>query len=373
MTDMSIETTRVSRLSVINFRTYESLAFDVPEGTTVVVGPNGAGKTNLLEAVAFACSGSSPRTASELDCIKENSDACSLTIEANRGDQTLRKHRVILAMGQGKRLTLDDKGTTSVEFATDIPVVTFLPERLLVVRGAPARRRQLLDAYVSRIHPPFTSASKAYTSALSQRNTLLRRARSRGHIDRAEVAPWTEALVEHGTMMRDLRRSAVEGLRPHFARRIAALTGFGNADIAVDLRGGDLSEALASAWDADVRRGSTTVGAHLDDVSLVADGRDMRRRGSTGEQRAALLAWSLATYDAIVEATGVTPVVILDEPWSELDRSRREQLTRTIEGLPQVIASTTEPPSSLSASAHVISVSYGQITPWIPTPPSPQP
>ena len=366
MSELSVEAAYVSRLSARNFRTYHSIDIELSPGLTIATGSNGAGKTNLLEAIAFGCSGASPRTASELDCISENTDICRIDIEAHVGDQHVRRHRLTLAHGYGKRLTLDDKSSNVTDYALDVPIVTFLPERLLAVRGAPARRRQLLDTFVSRLTPAFQRATRDYTHALSQRNSLVRRARNRD-VDPAEVEPWNAALTSHGAALRSMRDNALEALLPWYRDRVEMLTGFSKADIVIDPRGEDLAQSLSESWSVDVRRGSTTVGPHLDDVTLHMDGREMRRRGSTGEQRASLLAWCLATHDSLVASIGVAPVVILDEPWSELDRSRRIALTRTIGMLSQAITSTTEPPDLTGVTARVLAVSSGAVAPCTTT------
>lgn len=363
---MSVEAVYVSRLSARNFRSYENVDISLSTGLTIATGANGIGKTNFLEAIAFAAAGTSPRTTSELDCIRENADLCCVEIEASIGNKHVRQHRLTLAHGYGKRLTLDGKSVNVNEYSADIPVVTFLPERLLAVRGAPARRRQLLDVFVSRMTPTFQRTNREYLNALSQRNSLVRRARNRS-IDSAEVQPWNEVLARSGTSVRNMRATALKALLPWYQERVEMLTGFTTSDIQIDQRGTDLLASLESSWNLDVRRGSTTTGPHLDDVSLLLDGREMRRRGSTGEQRASLLSWCLATYDAIREATGIAPLVILDEPWSELDKERRSLLTNTISSLPQAITSTTEPPHLGNSTASLLSVSSGSVLPWITT------
>lgn len=342
-------TVRLLEMRLRDVRSYEqlSIALEPEASLTVLTGPNGVGKTNLLEAAAVVLSGASPRTSAELRLIRDGAASARIEARVAVGDQQHDRSATFVA-GQGKRLELDGTTSRSVEaFAEATPAVTFLPERLLVIRGAPARRRALLDRLAARLVPGAAARARRYGSAVQQRNTLLRRARAGADV-RSAIRPWNDQLVELGGAVRDDRDRVLERLHEPFARRLLQLTQLTGGTLDVDLRGGDLAAAFSEAWAADVRRGSTTVGPHLDDVRPVQAGRDLRAWGSTGEQRAALLAWTLAEADAITDATATRPVLLLDEPWGELDQERRRLLTGVmLDAGAQVIATTTEPPAHL--------------------------
>lgn len=335
----------------------------------MLTGPNGVGKTNVLEAASMGCIGSSPRTSQELSCIRDGEAACTIDVWLNT-PRASQHRRMQIVSGRGKLLIVDESPVSGIAaFAAQAPCATFLPERLLIMRGAPARRRQLLDAATATLIPAATHASRTYSAALVQRNTLLRRAKAGADV-RQQVEPWTQQLVEAGLELRAARAEAVALLLPRIAHRFDELTGLPGARVAVDLRGGaDLATALQDSWLTDSRRGATTTGPHLDDVRLEVDGRDLRDRGSTGEQRSALLAWTLALHDAIAADRGETFPLLLDEPWAELDARRQQRLTSVLEAAPQVITTATEPPDScLQVASSIFAVTSGKVAPWTKTP-----
>ena len=176
MTRERSEATWLERLAVRDFRTYERLDIELGAGVSVVSGSNGLGKTNLLEACAFALTGSSPRTTAEARCVRSGSAAMHLAAHVRRGDNEV-DLGVGFGAGQAKRLTIDDYPAASLgAFAQQALVSVFLPERLLVVRGAPARRRGSLDRFVTRIDPAAGDLMRRYTHVVTQRNSVLRRA-----------------------------------------------------------------------------------------------------------------------------------------------------------------------------------------------------
>ncbi len=358
---------RIERLSLRQVRTYERLDLDLPSGTTVLVGPNGVGKTNLLEACAVVLSGASPRTSSELRLVREGEQVGRIAARVAIDDD-VHERDVTLQLGKGKQLRVDSSPARSVdEFAARVPVVTFLPERLLVIRGAPQRRRALVDGLAARIVPGAARTQRDYTAALQQRNALLRRAKV-GHDVTAQLAPWTEQLLQHGSDYRNQRDQLLALVAEPHATRFEQLTGLGAATFAAELRGtGDLAGDLEEAAAAERRRGSTLVGPHLDDVLPRVDGRDLRAFGSAGEQRAALLAFTFAARDVLAAHLGVEPVVLLDEPWSELDQDRRRRLTALLAPLEQVVVTSTEPPAHLGSvldAVQVLSITSGQVQAW---------
>ncbi|MBC7643768.1 MAG: DNA replication/repair protein RecF, partial [Thermoleophilia bacterium] len=189
---------QITSLALRSFRTYERLDVELRPGLTVFCGPNGIGKTNLIEALAMACSGASPRTSSEFRVIRSGSSfariAAEVIIDGRQHERVVR-----IEAGAGKRLEIDRSVIRSVdEFASSLPAVSFLPERLLVVRGAPARRRALLDRCVARMMPRSAADFRKYVSAMAQRNNLLRRAKGGAEV-RTQIQPWTEQMVEAGT------------------------------------------------------------------------------------------------------------------------------------------------------------------------------
>ncbi len=360
---------RIARLTLHAIRTYTRLDLELGRGATVFVGPNGVGKTNLLEACAVVLAGASPRTSSELRLVREGESAGRIAATVFVGEDQ-HERDVVLQHGRGKQLRIDGSPARSVEeFAARVPVVTFLPERLLVIRGAPQRRRALVDQLASHLVPGARRTQREYAAALQQRNALLRRAKI-GHDVAEQLAPWTRQLLEHGAAFREQRARLLELVAAPHADRFAQLTGLDEATFGAELRGsGDLVADAAELQSAERRRGTTLIGPHLDDVLPRVAGRDLRAFGSAGEQRAALLAFTFAARDAIAEHVGVEPVVLLDEPWSELDQDRRRRLTSMLDPLPQVLVTSTEPPAHLGDmldAASVLSVTSGQVRPWDP-------
>ena len=355
------------------FRSYERLDLTFGDGMVVLAGRNGVGKTNLLEACAFGCLGASPRTSAEFRCIREGSVAAHIELQVDIG-ANLHQRTVTIQAGSGKQLRLDGSPARSVdEFAASLPAVVFLPERLLVVRGAPARRRAALDRIVVRLRSSAAVTVREYARAVSQRNAVLRRGRGGSDIGR-ELEPWTDQVTQLGTELRHHRNAAVGALLPRFQTRLLELTGLDQGAIELELRGEELATALAAALPVDHRRGTTTAGPHLDDLHFLDGARDLRAFGSTGEQRAALLAWSLAEADVLTELTGTTPILLLDEPYAELDVDRRQLLSDALAGFPQVIVTTTEPPAHLlarreqGAALAIHAVSCGVVTEWMNSP-----
>lgn len=360
---------RIERLDLVDVRTYPRLTLDLDPGVTVLLGPNGIGKTNLLEACAVVLQGTSPRTSAELRLVRDGAAAARIAASVWVDDQ-LHDREVRFVAGRGKQLRLDGSAARSVdEYGEAAPVVTFLPERLLTIRGAPARRRALIDHLAVRIEPSVASVTqREYTKAVQQRNNVLRRGKGGARIDE-ELAPWTSLVVRHGVDLRAQRDRVLAQLAMPFAARFAQLTDLDGATFDLDLRGSsDLEAALAEQLPTDRRRGTTTAGPHLDDMLPRHEGRDLRAFGSTGEQRSALLAFTLAARDLIASVTGRQPVVLLDEPWSELDRDRRGRLTDLLPTLGQVLATSTDAPRGIAGT--LLAVSSGAITPWTTDPTS---
>src|SRR5439155_6970566 len=172
-----------------------------------------------------------------------------------------------------------------------VSTLVFTPDRLGVVKGAPASRRAYFDRVLGRLLPARATLPTEYGAAVAQRNAALRRVGA-GHSSREAVEPWTERVASLGAELVTSRLAVLEIVSPAFAERAVEL---GLPDAALRYEGEPPTrEALDAALARDLERGTTSVGPHLDDILLSAAGRDLRSFGSQGEQRLALLALLLA-------------------------------------------------------------------------------
>jgi DNA replication and repair protein RecF len=336
----------VTRLRVRDFRSYASADVPLGERLTVVHGANGAGKTNLLEALYFGCTGRSCRTSTEREVVRFDAPATRVEVGGRDRDGT-HELSVGFSPGETKRLRADG---APVERLLDSParplVSVFLPDRLELVKGAPALRRGHLDQFVAALWPARASTRRAYSQALAQRNALIGRLRA-GRGSRGSLAAWDLELARHAIALRDDRARAVELVDARFATVAGELGLTGTATLRYRPRTDaatpeELAAELASRVDSDVERGFTGHGPHRDELLLLRDGRELRVYGSQGEQRLALLSLLLAERAALQAERGEPPLLLLDDVMSELDASRRDRLVQRLSAGGQSVITTTD-------------------------------
>ena len=321
----------------------------------LAVGPNGAGKTNLLEALHVGTQGFSPRTRADAQLVRFGESAARIELRGERGGAPL-ELQVTLRPGEGKLATLNGSRLGAAEqLRSEVSTLVFTPDRLAVVKGAPAARRAYFDRVVGRLAPARAGLSADYAAALAQRNASLRRVAG-GFSAPDALAPWTERIAELGTRLVEARTKAVEELAPIFVDRAAEL-GLPDGRLAYV---GDppTVAALEERLERDLERGVTGLGPHLHDVSIESGPRDLRAFGSQGEQRLAVLSLLLAEYGLLAER-GRTPLLLLDDVLSELDERRRGILAERIRSSGQTLVTATSADSLPTRPDQLIEVTPG--------------
>jgi DNA replication and repair protein RecF len=329
-------------ISLRDFRNLARLNLDVPREGMAIVGDNGHGKTNLLEAIYYLQLLRSARGTRDQDVVRFGAQGFHIGAEAIVG-----RHVALTAAfqraGKRKKVTVDGVEPSRLSDALgSLPSVMFSPRDVELVAGAPSERRRFLDVALALTSRRYLAALQQYRAALVRRNAALRDAARRsesGGLARAAV--WEPALAEHGAILWAARVAWVERVADDFARLCASIGERGDARMryaTASATGGtssggasvmDLATRLAGSLEAhrsaDLRRGLTHAGPHRDDLELTLDGHPLRAFGSAGQQRTASIAMRLLEA-ATLRGAGSAPLVLLDDPFAELDATRAARI-----------------------------------------------
>ena len=321
----------VEHLEVVDFRNYTSGSFDLTSGTTVVVGDNGQGKTNLVEALGYLATLSSFRGAPNDAMVRMGADTAVIRARVRHDDdREILVEAEIATAGRNRVQVNRQRLARARDLLGTLRITVFSPDDLILVKGGPSDRRRFLDDTLVALAVKYDAARLEIDRIVRQRNTLLRQAGGRLT---AEVATtldvWDERFSAVAEPFGHARATLVARLTPMVEEAYEQLAG-----IAVPIglvyeppwRVCGLSAALAEARAADIRRGSTTVGPHRDELAMWVGGLPARTHASQGEQRSLALALRLAAHRLVTERTGSAPVLVLDDVLSELDDHRATAL-----------------------------------------------
>src|SRR3954447_2295638 len=337
----------VTRLRVLGFRNLRAQELELGSQITLLWGPNGAGKTNMLEALYTALAGRSCRTRADRETIAFGEPMARVEVDIESGGE-VSSFLWSLARNGDRRHVVDGSVMTAEVADLRPPLAVFLPDRLALVKGRPSERRSHIDRLLAALWAARAEARRRYGRALAQRNALLGRVRA-GIAALDSLEAWELELAVAGLELMEARRDAVDLLAPEFGAATADLGFPGQASLRYVPRSAatsreELAAELAERRGADVQRGYSQHGPHLDELELALDGRSIRRYGSQGEQRTALLSLLFAERRALREARRTSPLMLLDDVMSELDPGRRELLSeRLAEGGGQTLITATEP------------------------------
>jgi DNA replication and repair protein RecF len=353
-------------VTAIEARPLRSLAqarIDLGPGIVSLVGPNGIGKTNLLEALYFALTGRSFRTSDRRDLIPFGGTFARSEATVRNDDGIECRLLASVSRTEGRRHLLDGSPADPATLARSRPpVAVFSPDRLALVKGPPGERRAHLDRFVAARWPSRGDLRRRFGQALAQRNALLSRLAA-GRRTPADLDVWDAAVAEVAAALIEARAAAVAELSGPFAEGAGELGLEGGATLEYAPRAEgsatEIRDGFADRREADLRLGRTSWGPHLDELKIATGGRSLRRYGSQGQQRAALLALLFAERESLLEARRVSPLLLLDDVMSELDPGRRERLVeRLAAGGQALITAAAEDSLPAAAMASVVRMPF---------------
>jgi len=337
----------VESLSVRGFRNLATCDVELGPQINLLWGANGAGKTNLLEATYSALAGRSCRTRDDRETIAFG-EGLARAEAVVAGDGQRPRFLSSISRTEGRRHLVDGAPATPQSAAMRPALAVFMPDRLSLIKGPPAGRRTHLDGFCAALWPTRGEARRRYSRALAQRNALLGRIRA-GAASTSTLDAWDLELAGAGVELAAIRAEAVDRLAPAFASAATAL-GLPRQPALRYRPRSEATEAAALAAeigqrrDSDLARGYTGWGPHHDELALEFGDRSLRRYGSQGQQRTALLALLFAERRVLLDDGRPPPLMLLDDVTSELDADHRALLVDHLaDGGGQALITATEP------------------------------
>ena len=316
---------QLRRLWLTDFRGYREADVSFDPGLTAVLGPNGHGKTNLLEAIGYLATLSSFRGAPTEALIRSGADRAVVRAEAEREGRELLLEAELVASGRNRTQLNKQPLRRARDLLGALRVTVFSPDDLTLVKGSPGDRRSYLDEMRGDLD-----------KVLRQRGALLKQSGGRLTPEiELTLDVFDAKLVTAGEALASARRNLVAALEPLLSAAYDAV-----AQRSAEVRAtydppwmaDGLAAALAASRQDDLRRGVSTVGPHRDELELVIGAMPSRTHASQGEQRSLALALRLAAHHVVTEQTETSPVLLLDDVFSELDPERSHAL---LESLPE--------------------------------------
>ncbi len=326
-----------------------SLRFD--RGLNILLGENGQGKTNWLEAISILASARSFRTSRLSEAVAFGAGTAVVRGEVRESPEIVRRLGVAIA-GNTKALLVNDKKEPVSRYLGQLHAVVFNADELEIVRGNPDARRRFLDNGIVSLHPPFIQVFSDYTRVIKQKNALLQSARGDDlTADQVAVAiaPWNEQLVRlagriHRARVRFVDRINEVLQKRLFEREVTSIGYLSSFEGKGDLSNYEslIAERLDLRLQAECIAGHALIGPHRDDLAITFDGHDVRKYGSAGQQRSALLLLQLASIEVFRATRGEYPLFLLDDIDAELDYRRIGALLEYLTGKTQTIVTTSK-------------------------------
>ena len=323
----------LKKLSLTNFKNYESIDFDFSPRINCFVGNNGVGKTNILDAIHYLSLTKSFFNSIDSINIRHGEEYFIIQGTFLKEEE---ESQIYCAFQKNKQKVLKRNGKECQRLSDHVgkyPVVMISPADSALISEGSEERRKFLNKLISQYNPGYLDSVLRYNKALQQRNKLLKDFRITGIYDHEALSVWDAQLVNYGNYIYSERNKLINEIVPVFRNYYSMISSekeMVKLKYRSHLSDGDFSDALLHSLNKDRLLEYTTIGIHKDDLILDMDDYSVKSLGSQGQQKSYLVALKLSKFDYIRNKAGFPPILLLDDIFDKFDARRVEQIIRLV-------------------------------------------
>ena len=338
----------LKRLSLVNYKNFDSRDFEFDNKINCFVGDNGVGKTNTMDAIYHLCFGKSYFNPVSSQNIKHGEE---FFVIEGLFEVREREEKIVCSFKKGlsKLIKRNDKPYDRIsDHIGLLPLVMISPaDRDLILEGSDTRRK-FMDGVISQSDKPYLRTLLNYNKILSQRNSLLKYFAANNTFDKDTLAVYNEQLHTYGTEIFHKRQDFIKMLVPIFQEQYQVISG-GHERVGLQyqssLKEQSLKQLLEDSLAKDRALQYTSMGIHKDDLLFTIEGHTIKKFGSQGQQKSFLIALKFAQFNFIKKQAGITPIILLDDIFDKLDDNRVAHIVKLVDNdhFGQIFLSDTHP------------------------------
>lgn len=342
----------LKRINITNFRNYESLELDLFPGINIIYGKNAQGKTNLLESIYVLGLTKSHRSFIDHSLIKNDANFAYISgiLRTDHLDNKLE----IGFDSKKKKLKVNQEEVKKIsDYISKMNIIIFFPDDLELVKGSPIVRRRYLNMELCQLYGNYVNLLNDYNKLLKIRNEYLKKQGKKEEIDENYFQILTNYLVDKAVSIYRMRKKFIDELNeisPGIYKDITGFDGFHLVykmgvdfkEYKLDSMKKEMLEKLKQNRSIEMKLGSTLIGPHRDDFEFYLGDLNIKNYGSQGQQRVSVLALKLSEIQVFMKYRDTSPILLLDDVFSELDEIKKNNLLEYINSGIQTIITTTD-------------------------------
>lgn len=342
----------LKKIELVNFRNYNKCYIKFNDKINIFIGNNAQGKTNILESIYVLALTKSYRT--NYDDVLKKEGTLNYKIKGEIKTGKYYKNLLINYIDNEKKVFINDTKIKKIsDFVGNMNVILFSPEDVETIKSSPSLRRDLLNIEISQLNQQYIKKYNEYNKLLKMRNDYLKKLNNNQikNLDYLDIL--TENLIDRAVYIYKEREKFIEGINSNISNIFKDLTQKDDLSVQyetnieiINKKDEELKKIMREKYRINQNReiiaGMTLYGPHRDDFSFLINERDIKTFGSQGQQKMAIISFKLAEIPIFEKITGTKPILLLDDIFSELDKTKRNRLIEYINNDIQVIITSND-------------------------------
>lgn len=340
------------KIKLVNFRNYKNFNISFQKNINIIIGDNAQGKTNILESIYTLALTKSYRTTNDSNLIRLNQEKF-IIIGETKDEKVFKKLSLELYKGNKVAKINDNTINKISDYIGNLYVILSSPDDLQMIKGSPSERRNFLNIEISQLSSNYIKKYNEFNKILKMRNDYLKLLYTNSLCDYNYLDILTDNLIDREVEIYIERNNFINRINKYITEIYKNITGIKDLKIVYETNvefnnfefaeiKNVLKEKYRKNQQREIAMGMTLYGPHRDDFTFTIEGNDIKIYGSQGQQKLAFIALKFSEIPIFEEKTGTKPIILLDDIFSELDKTKKNKLIQYIDNDYQVIITSND-------------------------------